>query len=116
MEIEDIKEIIESTVVALASVNGDSKPHNIAVENVCLKESKIIIADEHMNTTIENIKHNPKVSLVFGVGENGWIVDGEAEYHESGKWIDFVKLLKENEDKELKGAVVINVNEVGRLS
>ncbi len=115
MEIEKIKDKIENSIIALASVSSEGKPHNIAVEVNKVKDGKIIITDNYMKTTINNIKNNPDVSLVFWEGGKGWRINGEAEYYDSGKWLMFVKSLKENEGHPAKGAIVINVEEVREL-
>ena len=119
MKIEEIKDKIENAIVALASVNSEGKPHAIAVACIKVKDGKIIITDNYMRTTIKNIKSNLNVSLVFWEGEEGkeigYRIDGKAEYHNSGKWLDFVKGLEENKDMPSKGAIVINVEEIRGL-
>jgi len=68
-----------------------------------------------MKTTIENLKNNPYISLVFWEKENGWRIDGKAEYYNSGKWLDFVKSLPENKEFSPKGAIVISVENITEL-
>ncbi len=120
MEVQDIKDKIENKIVAVATVNSEGKPHNIAIIYAKIKDDKIIITDNYMRRTTENIKNNPNVSLVFWEGkegnEKGWRVDGKAEYHNSGKWLEFVKSLKENKGLSAKGAIVIEVEEVKELA
>jgi len=106
---------IEKAIIAVATVNSKSKPHNIAIMHAKVKDEKIIITNNYMKTTIENIKNNPKVSLVFWEGEGGWRINGKAEYHDSGEWLDFVKSLEENKGESANGALVINVNEIKKL-
>jgi len=115
MKIEDIKEIIENKIVALSSVTPDNKPHSIAVEINEVIDNKIIITDNQMKKTVENIKNNPNISLVFWQGEEGWRISGTATYHSSGKWLDYVKSLKENQGFPAKGALVIKVEEITKL-
>lgn len=115
MEIEDIKDKIEKATIAVATVNSEGKPHNIAIMYAKVKEGRIIITNNYMKTTIENLKNNPYISLVFWKGEEGWRADGKAEYHDSGKWLDFVKSLKENKKYSPKGAIVVNVEKVEEL-
>ena len=119
MEIKDIKEKIEKAIIAVATANSKGIPHNIAVACVKVEDNKIIITNNYMKTTVENIKNNPNVSLVFWGGkeggEEGWRVEGRAEYHDSGKWLDFVKGLKENKDMPARGALVVNIKEIRRL-
>jgi predicted pyridoxine 5'-phosphate oxidase superfamily flavin-nucleotide-binding protein len=107
MEIKDIKEKLGKATIAVATVNKDNKPHNIAIMYAKIVDEKIIITDNYMKTTVENIKTNPYVSLVFWKGGQGYRIDGKADYFESGRWLDFVKNLKENKGLPAKGAIVI---------
>jgi len=115
MEIEDIKDKIEKAKIAVATVNNDEKPHNIVIMYAKVKDNKIIITNNYMRTTIENIKNNSYVSLVFWEGEKGWRIDGEVEYYDSGEWLDFVRFLEENKEDIPKGALVVNANEIREL-
>lgn len=115
MEVEDIKNKIERATIALASMNSEGKPHNIVIMDAKVRNEKIIITNNYMKTTIENIRNNPNISLVFWEGKKGWRIDGKATYHNSGKWLDFVKSLKENEGYPAKGALMINVEKIENL-
>lgn len=111
MEIEEIKDKIENATIAVATIK-DNKPHNICIMYAKVIGNKIIITDNYMKTTVNNLKTNPHISLVFWEGEHGWRINGKAEYYDSGKWLDFVKNLEENKGEPAKGAVVIDVEEV----
>jgi predicted pyridoxine 5'-phosphate oxidase superfamily flavin-nucleotide-binding protein len=115
METQEIKDKIEKATMAVATVDKEGKPHNIAIMFAKVKENQIVITDNFMKKTIENIKNNPKVSLVFWEGEKGWRIDGNVEYHDSGELLDFVKSLEENKELPAKGALVINVEEIKEL-
>ena len=119
MKIEEIKDNIKNKIADLASVTLDNKPHTIAVEVNEVKDNKIIITDNQMKNTPKDIKNNPNVSLVFWEGkkdeERGWRINGKAEYYDSGKYLDFVKSLKENKGCLTKGAIVIKVEEIKEL-
>ena len=115
MEINAIKNKLEKSVIAVASCDKNSAPHNIAVMYAKVIDNKIIITNNFMKNTIENIKFNSKVSLVFWQGEEGWRIDGEAEYFDSGKWLEFVKKMKENEGLPARGAIIINPNKISKL-
>ena len=56
MEIKEIKEKIEKATIALATVNGEGKPYCIAVTYAKVKDGKLIITDNYMETTVGNIK------------------------------------------------------------
>jgi len=115
IKIEDIKNKLEKATLALASVDENSKPHNIAVMYAKVYDGKIIITNNFMKKTIENIKINNLVSLVFWEGEEGWRIDGEAEYFDSGRWLDFVKKMKENQGLPARGAIVVNISNISKL-
>ncbi|MBR9705426.1 pyridoxamine 5'-phosphate oxidase family protein [Candidatus Pacearchaeota archaeon] len=111
MEIKDIK----NKIVALATIGSDGKPHNIAVELNSFENNKVVITNNEMKTTVENIKSNPYVSLVYWKGDDGVRIDGKVEYFDSGKWLDFVKGLPENKGFAANGALVIEVNKITKL-
>ena len=115
MKLKDIKEKIEKATVAVATVTKDSKPYAIVIMYAKVIDNKIIITDNYMKTTVENIKNNPNVSLVFWQGEEGWRISGTVTYHSSGRWLDYVKSLKENQGFPAKGALIINVEEITKL-
>ena len=111
MEIEDIK----NKIVALATIGSDGKPHNIAIELNSFENNKVVITNNEMKTTVENIKSNPHVSLVYWEGDDGVRIDGTVEYFDSGKWLDFVKGLPENNGFAANGALVIDVEDIKEL-
>jgi len=115
MELKDIKEKLEEATIAVATVDKENRPHTIAIMYAKVIEEKIIITNNYMKTTIENIKNNPYISLVFWKGEEGYRINGKSEYFDSGKWLKFVKDLKENKGLPARGAIVIKVLEIKPL-
>lgn len=115
MKIQEIKNEIKNKIAALATVNQKNLPHAIAVEINDIIYNKLIITDNYMKTTINNIKNNPNISIVFWDKNAGYRIDGKAEYHNSGKWLDFVKSLKENMRFPTKGALIINITEIKKI-
>lgn len=105
---------MENSTIALSTVNN-SKPYIIFILYPKVVEDKIIITDNYMKTTVDNIKRNNNICLAFFEGERGWRINGKAEYHNSGKWLNFVKELKENKGLPAKGAIIINVEEIKEL-
>lgn len=114
MKIQDIKNKLENSTIAVSTINKD-KPHIIFILYPKIIDNKIIITDNYMNTTVENLKINPNICLAFFEGEKGWRINGKAKYYNSGKWLDFVKLLPENKNFKPKGAVVIEIEEIKEL-
>ncbi len=115
VNLADIKEQLENAVIAFATVTSQSKPHNIAIMYAKVKDNQVVITDNYMGSTIENVKQNSAVSLVFWEGEDGWRIDGDALYFDSGEWLNYVKSLEENEGLPAKGAIVIKVNSISEL-
>jgi len=115
MEIKDIKDKLEKAIIAVATVNSNNTPHNTPIMYAKVKDDKVVITNNYMKTTIDNIKNNPQVSLVFWEGEKGWRIDGKAEHYDSGEWFDFVKSLDENKEFSPRGAIIIEVNEIKEL-
>ena len=115
IKLEDIKEKLEKATIAVATCDKNSNPHNIAIMYAKVSENKIIITNNFMKKTIENIKVNNKVSLVFWETEEGWRIDGEAAYYNSGKWLEFIKNLKENNGFPDRGAIVIDIKNICKL-
>ena len=112
----EIKEMIESNPLALATINNNLTPHLIVVAFAKVTEGKIIITDNYMQTTIENLGHNNKVSLVVWNEEwKGYSIEGTASYSKDGKWKEFILSLEENKDEPCKGAIVIEVNKIIEL-
>ncbi|MBU2104229.1 MAG: pyridoxamine 5'-phosphate oxidase family protein [Nanoarchaeota archaeon] len=115
MELKEIKNKIEKSIIALATCDRKGNPHNIAVACVKIKEDKIIITDNYMQKTKKNIKNNPNIALVFWGDEEGFGIKGKAEYFDSGEWLKFIKSFTENKNHPAKGAIVINVEEIRKL-
>ncbi len=112
-----LKNMSENKGIALVSINEDGVPHLIAVAYAKVVDDKIIITDNFMKTTNENIKRNPKVLLAVWNDEfEGYRIEGTAEYRNSGDWLDFVKNLKENKEMPAKGAIVVTPIKIVKLS
>jgi len=119
---EGMKKMIENNAMGLATVDKDGNPHNIAVGYVqVVSKNQLLISDNYLNETIENIKRNSNVSLVVW-GENwkeaciGYELKGIAEYFTNGKWHEAVKKLKINQGEPCKGAILITLNKIKPLT
>jgi len=114
---ENAKKIIEENPVAVATIDGGNKPNVIAVAYVkVVSDNEIIITDNYMTKTKENIQANPNICLAtWDKDWNGYKIIGTAEYFSSGKWFDFIKSLPENKGCPAKGAILINIAETKEL-
>jgi len=112
------KMINESLIMALATVNKKGEPHNIAVGYVkVISKNQLLISDNWIVESLENIKSNPNVSLAVW-NKNweevciGYEFKGKAEYFTSGKWIDEIKKLPINKGEPCKGAILLTINKI----
>ncbi len=119
---DEIKSLIENNPLALATVDEENKPHCIAVSFVkVFPPDKLLITDNYMVETIKNLKRNPNVSLVVW-NPNwreecvGYELRGKAEYFTSGKWYEIVKKLPENQGEPCKGAILVTIYKIKRLT
>jgi len=120
---QEMKELIEKNIIAFATVNRDKQPHTIAIAYPkVVSDNQVILTDNFMQESVKNIKENKNVSFV--VWNTGWkdINDcygyefiGNADYFDSGKWLDFVKNLDKNKGLPAKGAVLITISNIKKL-
>ncbi|MFA7707614.1 MAG: pyridoxamine 5'-phosphate oxidase family protein [Candidatus Pacearchaeota archaeon] len=122
MEInQGIKNIIESNAMGFATTDKNGNPHNIAVGFAkVISKDEIIITNNYLNETINNISKNNNVSLVVWQRdweENcvGYELKGTAQYFTSGKWADFIKKIPINKEEPCKGAILIKINKIKHL-
>ncbi|MFA4960301.1 MAG: pyridoxamine 5'-phosphate oxidase family protein [Candidatus Pacearchaeota archaeon] len=115
---EGIKRMIENNALGFATVDEGGNPHNIAVGFVkVVSKDELIISNNYIEETIENIKMNGNVSLV--VWERNWEENcigyelrGNAQYFTGGKWVDFIKKIPINDGELCKGAILVKVNKI----
>lgn len=115
---EKAKQIIENNPVAFATVDESGNPNVIGVAFVkVLEANKILITDNYMTKTKENLSINKNICLAsWDKDWNGYKIIGTAEYFSNGEWQDYVKKMPENEGLSAKGAVVITISSVIDLS
>lgn len=109
-----VRKLIESEAVAVATVMENSNPNIIGV--ACVKVvggNQILITDNYMNQTVKDIQNNPRVALaVWNKKWEGYKLIGKAEYFSQGKWLDKVKKIPENKGMPAKGAILVSVDKV----
>lgn len=108
-----IKNIIEKNPAAFATINKN-KPYVVAVAYCkVLDKNTILITDNYMKTTIINILENNNVALVaWNQKWEGVQILGKAKYYRKGKWLDYVKTMKENKGMPAKGASLIKIDKI----
>lgn len=97
------KEMIESLPLGIATVNGDGSANLIVV--LCAKvvsENEILITDNYMKQTIENLLRDDRVSLGVWTKDEGWKFIGRSKYFTEGKWREFIQNMEENKGMPAK--------------
>ena len=117
---KEVRKMIEENPIAFASVDNMGNPHVIAVADVkVISENRILIGDNYMKKTVDNIKSNRDISIAVwenskGSEAEGYQLDGIAEYFEKGKWREMVK--KIHRGCPNKGAIVVEIKNIKKLS
>ena len=108
-----IKKILENNPVALATFEDD-KPYVVGVAFCkAVDNNKILITDNFMKSIIKNILKNDNVAMVvWNKKLEGYQFLGKAKYYSKGKWLDFVKQMKENKGLPAKGAILVTVKKI----
>ena len=114
----NIKQIIQSNPIAVATIGADNKPNVIAVAFAkVVSKNELVITDNYMNQTRKDILKNGNICLaVWNSKWQGYKLAGKAKYFTSGKWKIFIETLKENKGLPAKGAILVKVNKVIKLS
>lgn len=106
------KKIIENNPVTLATISGN-KPYAIGVAYCKVLDNTILITDNFMKSTVRNILKNNNVAMVvWNKKWEGCQILGKAKYYQKGKWLEYVKNMKENKGLPAKGAILVKVNKV----
>jgi predicted pyridoxine 5'-phosphate oxidase superfamily flavin-nucleotide-binding protein len=113
---EEAKKITEQNPVAFATVNDD-KPNVIGVAYVkVVSENQVLITDNYMRQTKENLKENKNVCLaVWNKNWEGYKLVGTAEYFENGQWKKYVEEMPENKGLPAKAAILVTVSRLIKL-
>lgn len=117
MEInEELKQLIQTKPVTLCTVDKESSPHTIYVLYVKVIDSnRLLITDNYMTKTKENILANPAVSLSFLVGEAAFELNGTAAYFSDGEVMEIIKNMPQNKKEPCKGAIIVTVNNIVKM-
>ncbi len=115
---EGMKNLIENNALGFASVDKFGNLHNIAVGFVkVVSENELVISNNYINETVDNLKLNPNVSLVVWVRDwekncVGYELKGVANYFTDGEWIDFIRKIPVNKGESCKRAILVKLNKI----
>jgi hypothetical protein len=113
----EIKFLLEKSIVAFATVDLSNKPNVVAVA-FCkvISDNQILITDNFMNKTRENLENNKNISLSFWDQDNGYQLKGSAEVFTSGEFKEKVDSDPDNDGLAHKAAILVTINEIWDLS
>lgn len=101
-------------IVVLATSNLQGKPRAIFIEVNQAENNQIIITDNEMIITKDNLLQNKQVALLVFEEDYSYCLKilGEAKYYAEGEYFELVKNLEVNRNQSPKGAVVITIKEI----
>ncbi len=105
-----IKFIESNNIVVLATADDKSTRRAIFVEADYISENRIVISNNAMKVTENNLKTNDKVFLLAFNKDYSKVlkISGKVKYETEGKWYEYVKKLETNKNWSPKGAVIVN--------
>jgi len=109
---EEMRQVIgEAKVFAVATASEDGEPNVVPIAfGKVLGEDEILLVDNFMNKTMENLKTNPRAAVsVWKAGDSkGYQFKGDVRIETSGRnFEDGVKMVKAEEPELNPKAVVI---------
>ncbi|MGB5157968.1 MAG: pyridoxamine 5'-phosphate oxidase family protein [Desulfobacterales bacterium] len=115
-----MKELFEKvSAVALATSTPDGTPNVVPVSaKKIIDDETVLISDQFLGKTLANMKSNPKVSVTYWEGREGYQLKGTITIETSGKrfeetarWIDDMSA-KAGFPLKSKGAVILKIEEI----
>jgi predicted pyridoxine 5'-phosphate oxidase superfamily flavin-nucleotide-binding protein len=110
----DQKEFLKANpLVILATADKSCQPRAIFVEAEVLDSGELLITDNEMAVTTQNLLENQKVFILAFDKDYKHILKiiGNCRYHTEGEYLDLAKSLLANAKYRPKGAVVIEIEE-----
>lgn len=119
--IRELFEKVPSAVFATADRDGQPNAVPVGAKKV-LDEDTVLISDQFFNKTRANIENNPRVSITFWEGHEGYQIKGFAtietkgeRYEETARWIENLGN-KVGFPLKSKGAVIVKIEAVYAVS
>jgi predicted pyridoxine 5'-phosphate oxidase superfamily flavin-nucleotide-binding protein len=114
---KQIELLSRRNLVILATSSLAAEPRAIIVEANKVEKDKIIITDNLMETTKNNLLANKNVFLLAYEEDYHYSLKilGSAEYYTSGEYFDFVRSLETNKNYLPKAAIVVTVKDIVEL-
>ena len=115
-----IKEVFTNcAVIPFATSNTDGIPNvSLIASKKIVNDNTIWTIDTFHNKTLENIKHNPNISIAIWQKSEGYQIKGTAIYYTNGEKFETAKkwILKLKPNKIVKGLIEITVTDIYYLT
>jgi hypothetical protein len=117
---EGMKELFDKVpIVILSTATGDGVPNAVPVgAKKIIDGETILISDQFFNKTLTNMNSNPKVSVMYWQGREGYQLKGTATIETTGKrfeetahWIEELSQ-KAGFPIKSKGAIIVQIEEI----
>jgi predicted pyridoxine 5'-phosphate oxidase superfamily flavin-nucleotide-binding protein len=121
---ERMKELFNSVpTVVLSTSTVDGTPNAVPVGAKKIIDSEtILISDQFVNKTLANMKANPRVSVTYWEGHEGYQLKGTVtietsgqRYEETAQWINELSV-KVGFPLKSKGAIIMRIEEIYGVS
>lgn len=121
---EKMVEMFEKVPAAiLGTASSDGVPNAVPIgAKKIIDNETILISDQFFNKTLANMKANPKVSLTYWEGHDGYQIKGTvtiettgSRFEETAKWIEEMGN-KVGVPLKSKGAVILSVEEIYNIA
>ena len=108
---QEQQEVLRANTIVALSTSLHDQPRSVFVELNKILEDKLILTDNQMQITRDNLLQNPQVCvLATAPGYSLFLlIQGTATYYTEGEYFDYVKDLPSNAGYVPKGAVVIDI-------
>ncbi len=105
--------------VVLSTATGDGVPNAVPVDAKKMIDAEtILISDQFFGKTLANMKANPRVSVMYWQGQEGYQLKGTVTiqtsgrlYEETARWIDEYAARVKFPLKS-KGAILLKIEEI----
>lgn len=112
---------VRNVVIATASRDGAPNAVPVSAKKIINAET-ILISDQYLNKTLANMRANPRVSVMYWEGTEGYqfkgfvtIETGGQRYEDTARWIDGLSV-KYGLPLKSKGAIIFKIEEIYSLA
>ena len=117
---ERMQELFKKTrTVVLSTATGDGTPNAVPVSAKQIIDAEtILISDQHFNKTLANMNANPRVSVTYWEGSEGYQLKGIVtietsgqRYEDTARWIDELSA-KYGLPLKSKGTIILKIEKI----